>query len=89
MEDFSLDRFGELLQNLKAQKAEDSEEGDERAIAFNEGARGGNAQGMMNNMMWSRSDLDHIHYSSQFVCSTRLQFLANPPGAYLKSSGRS
>lgn len=51
MEDFSLDRFGELLQNLKAQKAEDSEEGDERAIAFNEGARGGNAQGMMNNMM--------------------------------------
>lgn len=51
MEDFSLDRFGQLLQNLKDQKQQDQTEGDERAVAFNEGARGSSAQGMMDNMM--------------------------------------
>ena len=51
MEDFSLDRFGQLLQNLKDQKQQDQDEGDERAVAFNEGSN----SGMMDNMMWSKS----------------------------------
>ena len=50
MEDFSLDRFGQLLQNLKNQKEETQQEGDDRAMAFNE-ARGENKMGMMNTMM--------------------------------------
>ena len=54
MQDFSLDRFGELLQNLKDQKQQDQQEGDERAIAFNEGSRDAGAQEIMNNMMWLR-----------------------------------
>lgn len=47
MEDFSLDRFGQLLQNLKDQKQQDQDEGDERAVAFNEGSN----SAMMDNMM--------------------------------------
>lgn len=51
MQDPSLDRFGQLLENLKAQKQGEQEESDERAAAFNEGSAGGNVQNMMNNMM--------------------------------------
>jgi hypothetical protein len=50
MQDYSLDRFSELLGNLKAQKEGEKQEGDERAVAFNE-ARGGRTEGMMDNMM--------------------------------------
>jgi hypothetical protein len=37
MQDGDLSRFSELLENLKAQKAGESEENDERAERFNEG----------------------------------------------------
>ena len=50
MQDYSLDRFGELLENLKAQKSAEQEEGDERSVSFNE-ARGGNTDNMMDSMM--------------------------------------
>ena len=50
MQDYSLDRFSQLLGNLKAQKEGEKQEGDERAIAFNEG-RGQREEGMMENMM--------------------------------------
>lgn len=52
MQDYSLDRFSQLLGNLKAQKEGEKQEGDERAIAFNEG-RGQREEGMLDNMMWS------------------------------------
>jgi len=38
MQDYSLDRFSQLLGNLKAQKENEKQEGDERAIRFNEAA---------------------------------------------------
>lgn len=50
MQDYSLDRFGELLKNLKEQKSAEQDEGDERSVAFNEG-RGGNTENMMGSMM--------------------------------------
>jgi hypothetical protein len=51
MQDPSLDRFGQLLENLKAQKKGEQEESDERAAAFNQDSSGGNVQNMMNSMM--------------------------------------
>ena len=50
MQDYSLDRFSQLLGNLKAQKEGEQKESDDRAEAFNE-ARGGRTEGMMDNMM--------------------------------------
>lgn len=38
MQDYSLDRFSQLLGNLKAQKENEKQEGDDRAIRFNEAA---------------------------------------------------
>lgn len=50
MQDGDLSRFGQLLENLKAQKAGQSEESDERAERFNEGRDQG-AANIANNMM--------------------------------------
>lgn len=36
MQDYSLDRFSQLLGNLKAQKEGEEQESDERAMRFNE-----------------------------------------------------
>jgi hypothetical protein len=49
MQDGDLSRFSELLQNLKAQKAEQNQENDERAVRFNEG--GAADQSIANAMM--------------------------------------
>lgn len=51
MQDGDLLRFGQLLENLKAQKAEQNEENDERAIRFNEGRDQGSSN-IANAMMW-------------------------------------
>jgi hypothetical protein len=50
MQDADLSRFGELLQNLKAQKEAKTEENDERAVRFNE-ARDQAAANIANNMI--------------------------------------
>jgi len=50
MQDYSLDRFSQLLGNLKAQKEGEKQEGDERAVTFNE-ARNGRTEDMMESMM--------------------------------------
>jgi hypothetical protein len=43
MQDGDLSRFGQLLENLKAQKAEKTQENDERAERFNEGRNQGSS----------------------------------------------
>jgi hypothetical protein len=50
MQDGDLSRFTELLQNLKAQKAESTQANDERAEIFNEGRNQG-AANIAANMM--------------------------------------
>lgn len=50
MEDQDLSRFGQLLENLKAQKKAKGQENDERAVRFNE-ARDQGAANIANNMM--------------------------------------
>ena len=51
MQDGDLSRFGQLLENLKAQKADKTQENDERAERFNEGRDQG-AANIANAMMW-------------------------------------
>jgi hypothetical protein len=50
MQDGDLSRFGQLLENLKAQKAGKTQENDERAERFNEGRDQG-AANIAANMM--------------------------------------
>jgi hypothetical protein len=50
MQDGDLSRFGQLLENLKAQKADKTQENDERAERFNEGRDQG-AANIAANMM--------------------------------------
>jgi len=47
MQDESLARFGQLLENLKANKQAEQQESDDRSDAFNEARSGGGNSDMM------------------------------------------